>query len=48
MPNSFDFPVRSGSSQKKAILFVHGFSGDAQAQTFCAFDTADVRGEFRA
>jgi hypothetical protein len=29
MPNSFDFPVRSGSSQKKVILFVHGFSGDA-------------------
>ena len=29
MPNSFDFPVRSGSTQKKAILFVHGFSGDA-------------------
>jgi pimeloyl-ACP methyl ester carboxylesterase len=29
MPNSFDFPVRSGSNQKKAILFVHGFSGDA-------------------
>jgi pimeloyl-ACP methyl ester carboxylesterase len=29
VPNSFDFPIRSCSSHKKAILFIHGFSGDA-------------------
>jgi len=29
MPNQFDVPVRTGSSQKQALVFVHGFSGDA-------------------
>jgi len=29
MPNQFDVPVRVGSTQKQAIVFVHGFSGDA-------------------
>lgn len=29
MPNQFDVPVRTGSSEKQAMVFVHGFSGDA-------------------
>jgi pimeloyl-ACP methyl ester carboxylesterase len=29
MPNQFDVPVRVGSTQKQAMVFVHGFSGDA-------------------
>lgn len=29
MPNQFDVPVRVGSTQKQAMVFVHGFSGYA-------------------
>jgi pimeloyl-ACP methyl ester carboxylesterase len=29
MPNQFDVPVRTGSAEKQALVFVHGFSGDA-------------------
>jgi pimeloyl-ACP methyl ester carboxylesterase len=29
MPNQFDVPVRIGSTQKQAMVFVQGFSGDA-------------------
>jgi len=29
MPNQFDVHVRIGTTQKQAIVFVHGFSGDS-------------------
>jgi hypothetical protein len=29
MPNQFDEPVRTGSTDEQAIMFIHGFCGDA-------------------